>query len=812
MSTTNENTVQEKKGSDITFSDIISWTFSHKAFIGISIFCCLFLAAFYIYRSLPVYDRESSVMIRSDLNGNAQIGELAAFSDLGMFSTGVDVMNEIEAFRSPLIMQEVVKRLKININYISHNWLGKPVDLYQQTPVVASFDNILTEYEEHPVTSVSFRIRLDKDSTTLILDKFKANDEKIKSEALKTLPDRKIKTPIADIHLSKTLFFGTNFEDPITISWQTVDSKTKDCIKQLSLELADKNATVINFYYSDTSDKRAEDILNTLLDAYNEDWMRYMNKSAMNTSKFINERLIVIEKELGAADSDVEKFKSNNKLLDVQTELLQVTNESTKYSEQTFEVSNQLSIAKFIREYLVDQTKAFDLLPANSGIENPNIEYQIAEYNTMLLTRQRLVDNSSNSNPLVADLNNQLTMMRSTILRSVENLINTLQIEVDKLTEQENEISDRITANPGKVRELLSIERQQKIKESLYLYLLQKREENELQTSITVNNTRLLKPATGEPVPSSPRKSIILLAALIFGLAIPYGYMYIRLSSDKTLRGRVDLETLSAPIVGEIPQIGKPRRFEALRKMLSRKKEEDRPPYIVVKPHSRDIINEAYRVMRTNLDFMMNTCKGPQVIMLTSYNAGSGKTFTSLNLAACMAIKGKRVIIVDLDIRKGTFSKSVNSPRKGIVSYLNRQTDDLSAVTVKNAFDINGLDVLPVGTLPPNPAELLLDSRMDDAIADLRKHYDYVFLDCPPIDVVADTAIIARVADRSLFVVRVGVLDRRTLPDIEKIYTENRLPNMAIIINGCKQSSGIGYNRYSYGYGRYGYGDNYSAE
>ena len=387
-------------------------------------------------------------MIRSNSNGQSQIGELAAFEDLGMFNTGLDVYNEIEAFRSPILMEEVVERLGLNTTYTSKNWIGRQTDWYGQAPISVIFSNCPEKIDGKKVSSFSFKVR--REDQTLVLSDFKANGKDIDCEHISTKLSVTQKTPVGDITINPTLLYDDNFASPIYVSHAQTAATAKSYLNSLTAELADKKGTVINFSITDTSEKRAEDVLNTLLDVYNEDWIEYMSQSSLNTSKFINERLVVIEKELGIVDTDIEKFKSQNKLLDITAETAQVTEESSRYSSEAFNMNNQLSIAKFIREYLVDQTKAFELLPSNSGIENDNVESLIAEYNKLLLERQRFVDNSSNNNPLVNDLNKQLTLMRATILQSVDNLINTLKIQVDHLAAQENKISNRITENPGK--------------------------------------------------------------------------------------------------------------------------------------------------------------------------------------------------------------------------------------------------------------------------------------------------------------------------------------------------------------------------
>ena len=800
-----ENTEYQKEGSnqfDIKFKDVIEWTLANRIQIILCI-CISVLIGFYkAYKTPPTFHRSSTIMLRSDTQGNTQIGELAAFADLGMMNTGLDVYNEIEAFKSPSLMMQVVEHLKLNISYSKENWLGRVTDLYKETPIEIDFKSRIKKYDDKSVYSVAFDI-YSKDNK-IYANNFKANSDDIESEPIALNIGTETETPIGIVVANETGYASMDIEEPITVSYKSIESTSKSCTARFKAKMVDKFSTVITFDFTDTSIKRAEDVLNTLLDIYNEEWKEYMGMSANNTSKFINERLGVIEEELGLVDKDIENFKSSNKLIDIQSETASIAAESLKFKDQSFLANNQLSIAEYIKEYLSDQTKQFDLLPANSGIESDNVEAQIQEYNKKILDRKRLLNNSSDNNPLIIGLNDQLQMMRKSILRSIDNLIQTLKIEIEKIARQEHSIDHKISSNPGKVRELIQIERQQKIKEQLYLYLLQKREENELSANLVVNNTRVLKPAMGDSTPVAPNKTSIILFALIIGIVIPYAYMIISFYLNNTIRGRKDAETTNIPIVGEIPFIGKVTPLTRIKKAL--KREEDTLPQILVKARSRNVINEAFRLLRTNLDFMMINDKETPVVMITSFHVSSGKSFTSLNLAASIAIKGKKALIIDLDIRKGTVSNTVGKTTIGVVNYLNGQAG-VDEIVKHNVNGIENLSVITTGTLPPNPAELLLSHRLEELIAELQKQYDYIFIDCPPIGVVADTTIISRVATRTIFAMRVGLFDRNLLPELERIYKEDQFPNMCLLVNGCKSSLGYGYK--SYGYGSYGYGYGY---
>ena len=321
-----------------------------QEFFAISIVICVALGLIYAQRAQRIYQRSASVMLRSDNKGQAQISELAAFADLGIGSTGIDVYNELQAFQSPLLMQDVVNQLRLNVTYKSKNWIGYVTDWYDKTPICVEYKNLPDHVGEQPLNSVTFVAEKEGQSQLTVKD-FKINGIKSDAPAQTVKLGQPFKTPVGTVVLKATKEYGKNFEQAVIVGYERPELTAKSCQARLTAELADKLATVINFSYTDASEKRAEDVLNTLLDAYNEEWIRYTNKSTDNTAKFIDERLMSIERELGNVDSDIERFKSSNRLLDMNAETAQVTQESSKYSEQAFLANNQLAVARFIREY-----------------------------------------------------------------------------------------------------------------------------------------------------------------------------------------------------------------------------------------------------------------------------------------------------------------------------------------------------------------------------------------------------------------------------------------------------------------------------
>ena len=448
-------------------------------------------------------------------------------------------------------------------------------------------------------------------------------------------------------------------------------------------------------------------------------------------------------------------------------------------------------MARYIRNYLTNAAAKNQLRPANSGIESSAIEAQIAEYNTLQLRRNDLVANSSERNPLVADMDQSLQNLRGAIVSSIDNLMVTLNTQLRSLQQSEQHTTAQLAANPSQGKYLLSVERQQKVKESLYLFLLQKREENELSQAFTAYNTRVITPPTGSPAPTSPVKKNILLVAVALGLIVPFGTIFARESLNTRLRGRKDLEALSLPFAGEIP----------LAAAKGKKRQAGDTSEIVISQGRRDVVNEAFRVLRTNMEFMLgdNAAAGGKatVTLFTSFNPGSGKTFLAVNTAACIALKGKRVLVIDGDLRRASASAYVGSPHRGLSDYLAHRIDDIAPAIVQ-ADGHPTLDILPVGTIPPNPTELLAEPRFATLIDELRARYDYIFIDCPPIDVVADTQIISKAADRTMFIVRAGLLEREMLPELQRLYDEHRYPGMALVLHG---TAGTRHSRYGYHYG-----------
>lgn len=795
----------------ISMTDLFMIFLSKWYWFAISLVFCLACAMAYLLVTPPVYTRSASLLIKDDSEGSSISSEISStISDLGLVQQNTNVSNEILNFQSPDLMYEVVKRLNLNVNYKTDGSFYKKSLYGEQLPLVVTF-------LDGDKNTASLTIEPESKGVVRLKD-FVLDRENLSGAPLSAKVGSAVKTPIGTIKIdySPANRMYKDIEEPLYVSIGSMNEKALSMSKALRVERSNKEASVINLSYDDVNIRRAEEIINTIITIYNEMWMKDKNQISLSTNDFINERLKVIENELGNVDNDISSFKSANLLPDIAASAGMEMQHSSEAYRQIMDLNNQLSISKYLLNYIRAQQNK--LLPANAGLNETSIQTLINSYNSSLLQRNRLVESSSEENLFVKDLDKELAATRNAIISSVENYIVSLNMQLKTSQGAQAQATSRISSNPRQAGALLSVERQQKVKEALYLYLLQKREENELSQAFTAYNTRVVSTPerSGSMQPTSPVRRNVLLIAILLGLAIPAGILYLLEMMDITVRGRKDLENMTTPFAGEIPMAFHykktiaeriKKRFPILPIKLPKRPDLS---VLVVKDKSVNVINEAFRVVRTNVEFLSkNNQEGAVVHMIVSANPGSGKTFVSANLAAALAIKGKKVLAVDLDLRKASLSAYVGKPKAGVVSYLTGAVEDYKSLIVKNLSDC-GLDILPVGVIPPNPAEMLASARLDQLIEALRSEYDFIILDCPPVGIVTDADVISRVADSTLFIIRAGLFDKNALPEVDNYYTTQKYKNMMIVLNATEGGGHYGY-KYGYRYGyRYGYQYGYS--
>ncbi len=773
-----------------SIQDIIDMMLDKWYWFVISVVLCVGIGCYYIASTPKVYKRQATILVKDSRKGGSN--DISAFSDIIGMPTRCNVDNELYILQSRRLMIEVVNRLGLTTRYTTKERL-RVADLYGRSPIEASLiDNFSGQ-------SCAFNVELegnDKISITNFRGKdLERADRKYVAEG--AFGDT-ISTPVGKILVNKTLYMTPEYEGRVISVSKGSDAVVASVYRTATQSsVANKQSSIITISLNDNVPKRAEDILNTLIQVYNDDAISDKQRISEATAEFINDRLHIISKELGAVDKDIESFKKNNQLFDLETEATRVLTESTKFKTEGLSVENQIQIAKYIRDYLRNDKKGSSLIPTTttfSGNSGTAINSQIEAYNMAILRREKLIANSTENSPVIQELDRDMASIRNAILASLDSHISALEIQLAGIRHEEQRANMRISAAPSQEKQYLTIARQQRIKEELYLYLLNKREENALTIAITESNARIVDPAFGSVYPIHPRSIIILLIALAVGLVVPFAIIYLMAALDTTIKGRKDIERyLSVPYLGDIPLYEGSTRNS-----------------VVVRENGRDSISEAFRILRTNMSFMNGRDQKSRVIQITSSNPHAGKTFVSTNLAVTLAMSGRKVLLMDLDLRCRTLSKQLghrNDPN-GLTAYMSGNIGDIDKVTVKSDLHDN-LDMMYAGLQPPTPAEMLMSEDLDKLFDELRRMYDFIIIDSVPALAVADAMITNRLSDICIYVVREGMLDRRQLPDIENMYREHKLANMCIVLNGASMTKrGYGYGYYYYSSMSDDYSDN----
>lgn len=761
---------EEEKSVNIV--DVFMYLIAHWKWYFLSIL--LFGGCFwYFYCKTPfVYSRVAIVMIKTPTNSRSAM-QLYGSND---FMGQINVASEILQFKSKELMRKVIDRLQANVGYMVYDGL-RPRELYTEAPIRVAFMDAIPG--ERCFLSV-----IPKNQQQVELAEFSKGTE---LRRVVNLNDT-VHTALGKLVVFAAENYGGDWmERAVKVISHPQEDMVSFWLSNLTIRQMSGDAALLRITMDDWSPVRAADILDMLITVYNEEAIKDKNRIAVNTAEFIKERLQIIEHELGSVETDIEDLKRANNGVDINTVAGIYIQDSRQYELLIKELDTQLQLVTFIRQYLQDSGKEGELIPGNIGLTDINIESQIARYNETLLRRNRLVSGSSSNNPVVQELDRSMQTMKQNIFRALDNLSASLKQKKNDYTVQENRVRQKVQAVPRKQREMLSVERQQKVKESLYVFLLNKREENALNQAMVDNNARILDPVSGSNIPISPNKYNKVLLGAGCGVIVPTVALLLILVLDTRVHSRKEIEaSVSAPFLADIPQVSKT---------------EADAQEVMVRARGLDPLSEAFRILRTNLGFMISQPQEQKVITLASFNMGAGKTFVSVNLAASLVQAEKKIIMIDLDLRKGRLSHFAHAKRvKGVAHYLSNPLVSADDIILHDAFG-EGLDLIPIGVIAPNPTELLLNRRLDELIVKLRRRYDYIIVDNVPIGVVADASVVNRISDLTLFIVRVGKLDRRQLPELERLYQEHRLNNLAVVLNGAKKGS----RGYGYGYG-YGYG------
>lgn len=775
----------------MTPKELFDVIISQWRWILLSLTICIGLAVFFLAWKQESYTRTTQVEIK-DENDSGASSALAMFSDLGIGQGTNNLYNEMAYFESPDLIAKVVKRLGLQTNYMMKKGLRSTVLYGSSCPVKVDFLSLSDN------AGGSFRMKIDENEN-IFLDKFVLKDEKLNFDQKAPFKfGQTVMTPLGKIKIEKTPYFGKDKEEEddksykIGVFHSSIYGAVESWLNKLTVDELRKEASIAELSIVDGSPRRAEDFLNTMIEIYNEDWVENKNKVALASSEFIEQRLQSLSKELEEVDSDISDYKSSNQIPDLVASATLDLSEDQVARKEMMELNNQLQMAKYLKDYVESPDADDKVLPVNSGVSSPTLDAQIANYNTMVLNRNSVLSNSSAENPVVQTLNSHIADLRKVVISSIDNQIQFLNGQIKNLSKEKGRIEKNISANPEQTRFLLGIGRQQTVKETLYIYLLQKREENQLNQAFVAYNTRIIASPHGDQERTSPNSKAVLALAIFMGLAMPIGFFYVRAVSNTKVRDRKDLKGLTMPFLGEIPKV-------------NRKKYDDKDHMLVVSPGNRNVVNEAFRVARTNLNFMLSEDEKCPVVMVTSFNPGSGKSFVTVNLAMSLAIRGKRVLVIDGDMRRNSSSAYVGDPEVGFAQVLMGKIKNVDEVVVKGKLHEN-LDILPGGKTPPNPTELLENGRLAPMVEQLRQEYDVIFIDNAPIQMIADGRIFSTVCTNTIFVIRAGLFERGLLSELENVYRSKEYKSMSLLLNGTAVGGSYG----SYG-SYYGGKKNYYA-
>ncbi len=776
----------------ISIKDVIFMVLNNWYWFVISVAACLFIAAI-VYKTQPkVYQEQATILVRdnSKNHGGSSQSMDAIFNQMGMnFNDGMSIENEMYIIKSSPLMMNVVDRLGLTVS-CSRNTLFHKETYYRNSPLELNVFNrsvdsneVAVAMEVTPKNKESYSYRIVRIGATTMKGEVKegAYNQIVRiNDNLSFSIDRT--QCFTESHTGMT--FDMSFTPRYNVA--------KGILGRLNVVRADKMASILNLSINDVNQWRAKDILDTLIAVYNEDVINDKNKVAQKTERFIDERIALISGELQNVDSQVEQLYKTSRITDLASASGALLETGTRYNEEVVRLETELTLVNYIKEYITNPENSDDLIPANVGVSDAGVQSMIATYNKQMLSYQKLKTTAGANNPTLRNTENELSATRVAIIESINNLVTSTNVKLNNARNQEAKAQRQITDMPTQTKAVTEVGRQQKIKEQLYLYLLNKREENALTLAITVANAKVVESASLISV--SPRLMMYALVSLVLGLALPFVVIFCANFFNSKVRSRIDVERgLNVPILGEIPS----------------KPEHRAGDEIQVTATGNDRVTEAFRILHANLSYFMSDNRD-KVIQFVSTMPGEGKSYVALNMALSLAFLGKKVCLVDLDLRKRTISKEIDRYNKvGVLHYLLGKEENVDAVITRSEASEN-LHYIVCEKVPPNATQILLGDKLSEFVAYLREHYDYILFDSAPAQVVADSGIINRLSDLTAYVMRMGVAEKASLPFVQELQDKQKFKNMAIILTDVpilkKRYGGYGYG-YGYGYGGYEYAE-----
>jgi tyrosine-protein kinase Etk/Wzc len=772
---------EENQDEDFNLRDTLERYLNNWQWFVLAVCLCITLAFIYLRYTTPQYQASTTILVKDEKKGG-MLSELSAFADMGIgggMKSNVD--NEIEILKSRTLVERTVMKLGLNVVLIEKGSVIS-IEKYKNAPIEVNFINTKPNF---------YTGQMLLDFEELSANTFALVSEVAAGEKSTLLNPKKefrygeiISTPNGDLIVTKSTNSINKFNNEdktLRISVNPLENVVASYMGRLKVNPVSKMSSVVEISITDPVTSRAEAFLDNLIQIYNADAAADKSYISENTSKFVAERLLLITQELDGVEKDVERFKSSNKLTDIETEAKLFIEGSSEYNKKRVEMEIQLNMVSSMLDFMKKSTNA-DLMPTNI-ISGSDASGLMDSYNQLVLERNRILKSATPENPTVIKLEEQIASLKANIAESLRRLQANLNIQKRDLRSQEGLLDSKIGEIPGQERQFRVIARQQKVKEELYLYLLQKREETAISMAATAPNARVIDAAKASKIPVSPKKSIIYLAGLLLGLLVPFGIIYIMDLLDTKVKSRFDISSkFDIPFLGDIPNSITPNE--------------------IIDATSRTGTAEALRIVKTNLDFMLGQVPEGEAktIFMTSTVPGEGKTFLSVNLAGTMALSKKKVLLIGMDVRNPKLNEYIELPNNsGLTDYLSSSKAQISDYIFKsNNFD--NFYVLPAGIIPPNPTELLMSKKVGELFAQFKKEYDYVIVDMAPVSLVSDTLMLAQYADATVYVVRAGFLDKRMLHIPKILYKERKLNNMAVLLNDTQHNKSYGYG-YGYGYG-----------
>ena len=791
-----ENNMNEQDEEKINYQELLFRYIIHWPWFVASVLVCLIGAWVYLHFQTPVYQVSASIMIKDDKKGSGST-DLENLGIGGVITSTQSIDNEIEVLRSKTILKEVVNNLELYITYYDEDEFPEK-ELYQTSPVIV---NLTAQEADKLPGSALLAMKLSPEGVLDVNLKVGLNEYNQRFEKLPAVLPTDAGTfgfALKD-SLSGGQMEGYKGERHIRAVVSRPFGVAKGYQGALSIAPTSRTTSVAVVSLMNTNIQRARDFINKLMEMYNRNTNNDKNEVAEKTREFINERIKIIDEELGSTEDKLEAFKRNAGLTDISSDAQLAVSGNAEYEKRRVDNGTQINLVRDLIKYINNPSNEYELLPGNIGLSDAGLTTQIGRYNELIIERKRLLRTSTESNPMIVNLDTSIRAMKSNVQAAINGTLQGLLIVKADLEREAGRFSRRISDAPGQERQYVSIARQQEIKAGLYLMLLQKREENAITLAATANNAKIIDEPVATGGPLSPKPNMIYMIALVLGVGMPVGVIFLIGLTKFKIEGRGDVEKLTRlPIVGDVPLTN------------------EKAGSIAVFENQNTLMSETFRHIRTNLQFMLENDQ--KVILVTSTVSGEGKSFISSNLAISLSLLGKRVVIVGLDIRKPGLNKIFNIPRKeqGITQYLSNPEKNLMDFVQPSDVSKN-LYILPGGIVPPNPTELLARDGLDKAIETLKKNFDYVILDTAPAGMVTDTLLVGRVADLSVYVCRADYSRKAEFTLINELAADNKLPNICTIINGLdlkKKKYGYyyGYGKYGkyYGYGkRYGYGYGY---